>query len=129
MWSLLRRQEQQSFYTRDKMTVASLSDLGIRLVVLLLLFLLLVLHVCMLIRISIARELVSEFTRSVSFFAQLMYTYKPCIQLENKFNEISFTKFLILLSIFLLISNVLFLDQWHHRQRTSSGMISPPLSL
>ena len=41
------------------MTVASLSDLGIRLVVLLLLFLLLVLHVCMLIRVSIARVLVS----------------------------------------------------------------------
>ena len=39
------------------MTVASLSDLGIRLVVLLLLFLLLVLHVFMLIRVSIARVL------------------------------------------------------------------------
>ena len=41
------------------MTVASLSDLGIRLVVLLLLILLLVLHVCMLIRFSIAHVLVS----------------------------------------------------------------------
>ena len=48
--------EQQCFYTRDKTTVASLGELAIQLVVLLLLFLLLVLYVCMLIRISIARE-------------------------------------------------------------------------